>query len=235
MNRNIIVIGGSSGIGQACTERFITNNDHVFNLARSATSKEDKEGLTNIDYDISNDELNAEQLPEAIDSLIYCPGTINLKPFNLLTAKDFRNDFEINCVGFANTVRNLLPNLKNADSASVVTFSSVAVKEGMAYHASVAASKAAVEGLSRALSAEYSATGIRFNVVAPSMVDTPLAEKFLRTDEKKEAIKNRHPLKAIGEPSDIAEIVWFLTTDACSWMTGQVIRPDGGISSIYKS
>ena len=235
MDRNIIIIGGSSGIGSACTKRFLSDNDHVFSLSRNASSVDDREGLICIDYDVIEDDFNMDQLPDQIHALVYCPGTINLKPFGLLTPDDFRNDFEINCIGFANSVRTLIPNLKNAQSASVIAFSTVAVKVGMTYHASVAASKAAIEGLSRALAAEYATTGIRFNVIAPSMVDTPLAEKFLRTDGKKEAIRDRHPLRGIGDPSDIAEIVWFLTTDACSWMTGQVIRPDGGISSIYKN
>lgn len=233
MEKNVLIVGGTSGIGSACVERFMQSDDNVFVVSRSIPD-DASVGPTTLSCDIIEEKLSVEQLPDRIDALIYCPGTINLKPFNLLSLEDFRNDFEINCVGFVNVLQSAMPKLKNSESASVVAFSTVAVKKGMAFHSSVAASKGAIEGLVRSLAAEYASSGIRFNVIAPSMVETPLAEKFLRTEEKKEAIRNRHPLKKIGDPNEIAELVWFLTSNSSSWITGQVLRPDGGISSVYK-
>jgi NAD(P)-dependent dehydrogenase (short-subunit alcohol dehydrogenase family) len=134
-------------------------------------------------------------------------------------------------VGAVKAIQGILPNLKQAENASVVLFSTVAVQSGFNFHTQVSASKGAIEGLTRALAAEL-APGIRVNCIAPSLTDTPLAGKLLNSDEKKEANAQRHPLKRIGTPSDIASMAAFLLSGASSWMTGQVLHVDGGMSSI---
>ena len=175
------------------------------------------------------DDIN---FPETIDSLIYAPGSINLKPINRLTEDDFRSDFEINVIGAVKIIKKILPNLKKADHASVVLFSTVAAKLGMPFHASVAASKSAVEGLTKTLAAELSSQKIRVNAIAPSLTDTSLAAQLLSTPEKREAAAKRHPLQEIGSPQEMAEMAAFLISDNARWITGQIIGIDGGMGSI---
>jgi len=133
--------------------------------------------------DILTGNLDEINFPDIVDGLVYAPGSINLKPFNRLTLEDFKNDFEINVLGAVKIIQKLLPNLKKSESASVVLFSSVAAKLGMPFHASISASKSAVEGLTKSLSAELSSQKIRVNAVAPSLTDTNLASQLLSTPE----------------------------------------------------
>lgn len=170
-------------------------------------------------------------LPPVLDGLVYFPGTITLKPFHRLTAEDFLRDFQINCLGAAAAIQAALPSLKAAPAASIILFSTVAVAQGMPFHASVSAAKGAVEGMALALAAEF-APKIRVNVIAPSLTDTPLAGTLLGTEAKREVSAKRHPLQQVGDPEDVAKMVAFLLSDASKFMTGQVLRPDGGLSSI---
>ena len=185
-----------------------------------------------IPYDAENGELEVAKLPETINGLVYCPGTINLRPFKGLRPEVFTRDFSINVMGAIKTLQAVLGRLQNSEvPASVVFFSTVAVQTGMPFHSSVATAKGALEGLSRSLAAEL-APKIRFNVLAPSLVNTPLAEKFLNNDTKKSNADARHPLQRIGSPEEIARMVAFLLGDQSSWMTAQTITIDGGIGSI---
>jgi NAD(P)-dependent dehydrogenase (short-subunit alcohol dehydrogenase family) len=154
-----------------------------------------------------------------------------LKPFHLLRSRDFVRDLEVNYLGAVKTLQHYLPRLREADSASVVLLSTVAVQTGLAFHASVAGAKGAVEGLTRALAAEL-APKIRVNAVAPSLTDTPLARSLLNQPAKRESASKRHPLQRIGTPADIASAVCFLLADESGWITGQVIAVDGGLSRI---
>lgn len=168
-------------------------------------------------------------LPETLHGLVYFPGTITLKPFHRLSDDDFLRDLQVNLLGAVRLMRLALPALKNAEGASVVFFSSVAVRAGLPYHASIAAAKGALEGMTRSLAAEL-APRIRVNCIAPSLTDTPLAEMLLNSDEKREAAGKRHPLHRIGDPAENARLVAFLLGDDSAFMTGQVLRPDGGLS-----
>jgi NAD(P)-dependent dehydrogenase (short-subunit alcohol dehydrogenase family) len=155
-----------------------------------------------------------------------------LKPFSRLTNEDFTTDLNISLIGLVKTLQTFHPNLRKAQKASVVLFSTVAVQTGMSYHASVAAAKGALEGLSRSLAAEWASQSIRVNTIALSLTDTPLAERLLSSEERREASASRHPLKRIGSPEEVASTTMFMLSDASSWMTGQIINLDGGISSI---
>lgn len=230
MKKNILIIGGSSGIGLALVNQ-LSENHTLFVASRSY---ENLNGLsvTHIPFDVETDELDSSLLPDTLHGLVYCPGTINLRPFKGLKPEVFAKDFSINVMGAIKTVQATLAPLQNGDTpASVVFFSTVAVGTGMPFHASVATAKGALEGLSRSLAAEL-APKIRFNVIAPSLVDTPLAEKFLNNDTKKANAAARHPMQRVGKPEEIAEMTMFLLSDNSSWMTAQTLTIDGGIGSI---
>jgi NAD(P)-dependent dehydrogenase (short-subunit alcohol dehydrogenase family) len=189
--------------------------------------------LENIEH-YSYDVLSNEQLPQIsqqIDGIVYCPGSINLKPFRTLKHQDFITELELNVLGAIKILQAYSSNLVQSKNASVVFFSTVAVQAGMPFHSSVAVSKGALEGLTRALAAEF-APKIRVNCIAPSLTQTPLAGKLINTPEKLEAGANRHPLKRIGTASDIANAAEFLLSEKAGWVTGQVIHIDGGMSTL---
>lgn len=168
---------------------------------------------------------------ETIDGFAYCPGTINLKPFHGLKLEDFQMDFEVNVKGAIKTLQPIVKQLKKQGNASIVFFSTVAVQQGMPFHSSVAASKGALEGLTRSLAAEL-APHVRVNCIAPSVTDTPLASRILSSEEKKEASGKRHALNRVGSADEVARLAAFLLSDESGWMTGQIIGLDGGMSAI---
>ena len=229
MKKNILLIGGSHGIGLAVAE-MLAEDHNVIIASRTSTNLENLNVIYH-EFDVTRDDIETLELPDKIDGLVYFPGSINLKPFRALKQADFQEDLQINFLSLVKVVQGLLPKLKQSEQASLIFFSSVAVKMGMPYHTSVSASKGAIEGFSKALAAEY-APSFRVNVIAPSLTDTPLAGKLLSSEEKKQKMDSRHPLKRIGTPQDIANVVVFLLSDKSSWMTGQVLGMDGGLSSI---
>ncbi|MDQ6813844.1 MAG: SDR family oxidoreductase [Bacteroidota bacterium] len=227
--KNIVVVGGTKGIGRGIVERLTGSN--VFVIARSDGELNGVATIHFIKADATKDVLNAALLPEVIDGIVYCPGSINLKPFHRLTSEDFINDWHTNFMGAVKVIQQLLPALKKSESASVVLFSTVAVATGMPFHASIASAKGAVEGLTKSLAAEL-APRIRVNCIAPSLTDTSLAEKLVNTAEKIEAGGKRHPLQRIGQAGDIAEMACFLLSEKSAWITGQIMHVDGGMSAL---
>lgn len=225
MNKTYLLIGGSYGIGYALARSLSEAGNAVNVFSRTPGEVAGLAGVTHTQFDALSDELAVEG---PIDGLAYLPGTIDLKPFHRFTDADLLRDLEVNYIGAARAIRCALPNLTEAQSSSIVLFSTVAVQTGMPFHASIAGAKGAVEGLTRALAAEL-APKIRVNCVAPSLTDTPLAEKLLNTDQKRDAAGERHPLKRHGRASDIAAAAEFLLADRSSWTTGQILHVDGGI------
>ncbi len=234
MNKTYLMIGGNSGIGEACLRRIIEQNHRLITVTRTELKSANVSLHTALKADASTTLPDIEDYTQSLDGVIYCPGTISLKPFTSTLIENFRNDFEINVIGLVNTLQCSLPLLKNSPKASVVAFSTIASKLGMPYHSSIATSKCAVEGLIRTLAAEYASNNIRFNAIAPSIVDTPLAARILTNNQKKEEIARKHPLKKIGSADDIASLTMYLLSEDSSWITGQVIHSDGGLSSISK-
>jgi NAD(P)-dependent dehydrogenase (short-subunit alcohol dehydrogenase family) len=228
---NILVVGGNSGIGKEIVS-LLEQEDHTVYTLNRGESGDDNGNAHHIKGDVlkvGKDDL--EDLPDELHGLVYCPGTINLKPFPRLSEEDFHNDFQINTMGAVRITQLVLSRLKKSENASVVYFSTVAVQSGMTFHASVAAAKGALEGIGRSLAAEL-APKVRVNLVAPSLTDTPMASQLLSTDDKREGAKKRHPLQQIGEPKDIANAVSYLLSEKSKWMTGQVLHLDGGLSSL---
>jgi NAD(P)-dependent dehydrogenase (short-subunit alcohol dehydrogenase family) len=228
--KTFLVVGGTSGIGLETT-KLLSQNNRVIVLSRT---NRNLEGLNNVEFHSADVIKSAGELPQindSIDGIVYCPGTINLKPLKSLKIEDFQNDFEINLLGAVKVVNKYYNNIKSSGKGSIVLFSTVAVQTGMTYHSSVAASKGAVEGLTRSLAAEFS-PNIRVNCIAPSITNTPLAEKLLNNEAKLKASEDRHPLKRIGSAEEIAQTVEFLLSEKSGFITGQIIKVDGGISSV---
>ncbi|NRB48462.1 MAG: SDR family oxidoreductase [Saprospiraceae bacterium] len=225
--KNILVVGASSGIGKALAELLQEQGHNVMGTYRS----NELPGSQFHYLDVLEDELSLEFLPDSLDGLVYCPGSINLKPFARLKPAAFEEDYKLQVIGAIKVLQAALKSLKKSGSASVVLFSTVAVQAGFNFHAQVAASKGALEGLTRSLAAEF-APKIRVNCIAPSLTDTPLASKLLNSEDKKAANAQRHPLKKIGTPEDIAEMAAFLLSDKSAWISGQVMHVDGGMSNL---
>ena len=228
MGKSILIIGGSSGIGEALVTQLNEGSNQLF-LASRSESQITGENIHYQQIDVLGDfQLD---LPEQLDAVVYCPGSINLKPFHRLKEEDFLADFKVNHIGAVKVIQQSLKALKKSENASIVLFSTVAVQTGLSFHSSVASAKGAIEGLGKALAAELAPT-IRVNVIAPSLTDTPLAERLLSSDDKKKANADRHPLKSIGTAEDMANTARFLIGEDSRWMTGQVIAVDGGMGSL---
>lgn len=227
MKKNIVLIGGTHGIGHAIVTQLVSENT-IFVASRSNEGLEDLD-VKHIPFDATKDDLDTSNFPDEIHGFVFCPGSINLKPFKMMGLDTFEQDMHLNFFSLVRVLKTLMP--KMTDNASMVFFSTVAVTSGMPFHTSVSASKGAIEGFAKSLAAEY-APKLRVNVVAPSLVDTPLSSRLLNNDKKREAMAERHPLKRVGSPEDIANIAVFLLSDDSSWMTGQIIGVDGGLSTL---
>ncbi len=226
--RTVLVVGASSGIGREIASGLARAGARVL----AACRRPGPEGSEHLPLDVTREELPAGTLPEALHGLVYCPGTIRLKPFARLSREEFLEDLEVNYLGAVRVLASALPRLKAApEGAAVVFFSTVAVATGMPFHASIAGAKGAVEGLTRALAAEL-APRIRVNAVAPSLTETPLAEALLRDEARRKAAAERHPLKRVASAVEVAEAALFLLSDAARHITGQVLRVDGGLGSL---
>jgi len=227
--KNILLIGGSYGIGLAIAKELVNANT-IYIASRTAEGLENL-NVTHIPFNASTDSLDSSLLPSVIDGLVYCPGSINLRPFKGLKIETFESDMQINFFSMVKVIQSIIPQLSASNQSSIVLFSSVAASMGMPFHTSVSAAKGAIEGFAKALAAEY-APKIRVNVVAPSLTDTPLASKFLNSDEKKEKSASRNPMKKVGTSEDIAQMAGFLLSDKSNWISGQVFHVDGGMSTL---
>ncbi len=227
--KNILIVGASSGIGLALAHRLSSENHQVYGTYRN-TPLASNTNLEAHALDVESD-FDIDFLPEQIDGLVYCPGTINLKPFARIKPEAFVSDLNLQVVGAIKVIQACMSRLKKSDNPSILLFSTVAVQSGYNFHSQVSVSKGAIEGLTKSLAAEF-APKIRVNAIAPSLTDTPLAAKLLSSDQKREANAERHPLKRIGTAEDMASMGRFLLSEEASWITGQIMYVDGGMSAI---
>lgn len=229
--KNFLIVGASSGIGQQLANTLAELGYRVYGTYNTHPVHDHSDNLSYHRLDVMADELDLDFLPERVDGLAYMPGSINLKPFNRFKPSEFLDDYRLQVLGAVKVVQAVFPKMKAAPTASMVFFSTVAVSTGFSFHSLVSSSKGAVEGLTRALAAEL-APRVRVNCIAPSITDTPLASFLLNSDQKREANDQRHPMKRIGSPDDIAGMAAFLLSDEATWITGQVLHVDGGMSSV---
>lgn len=222
----LLVIGGSKGIGKAIIEENISDN-YVINISRTSPDL----NHANLKH-ISLDAL-VDPLPdiEQVDRLVYCLGSINLKPFKSLKESIITDDFNINVLGAVRIMQKYLPKLEASSNGSIVLFSTVAVKLGMPFHASVAMAKGALEGLAKTVAAEY-ATKVRCNIIAPTITDTPLGSRVLRNDRMREAMVERHPYKQYLQPKEVAQMATYLMSSISKPVSGQVFQLDAGITTV---
>lgn len=228
---NYIIIGASSGIGQQLALQLSNAGHQVYATYFKNKLTSENENLQYHYLNVMDEAIKLDFLPESISGLIYCPGSINLRPFERIKPADFAADYQLQVVGAVKTIQATLPRLKKSEHSSIVLFSTVAVQTGLSFHTQVSASKGALEGLTKALAAELAPT-IRVNCIAPSLTDTPLAASLLNSEQKREANAQRHPLKRIGTVKDIAELAEFLISEKAGWITGQILHVDGGFSSL---
>lgn len=226
---NYAVVGGTSGIGRRIVELLQAEGHEIWVTGRDPKGVESLDRVHFSEWSVQDDAQF--ELPPVLDGLVYAPGTIQLKPFHRISIDQFKEEMETNTWGAIRAIQHALPVLKASNQASVVLFSTVAVKQGMPFHASIVAAKGAIEGLTRSIAAEY-APAIRVNAIAPSLVNTPLAGRLLSTPEKVDASGARHPLKRVGQPDDIASLAVFLLSSQAGWISGQVMGVDGGMSAL---
>lgn len=222
--KNILIIGGSKGIGFEILKQQLANNNQVMNISRNMPE------ITHNNLKHFSLNVLSDPLPdlENIDTIIYCPGSINLKPIGSLSIDDFRNDFEINVIGAVKVIQKYLTILKKGNNPSIVLFSTVAAKLGMPFHASIATSKAGVEGLVKSLGAEL-ASVVRVNAIAPTITETSLSANILRNDRMKENMVERHPMKNYLKPDEVANMANFLISENAKSISGQVFEMDYGL------
>jgi NAD(P)-dependent dehydrogenase (short-subunit alcohol dehydrogenase family) len=241
MKSTIIVYGATGAVGTH-TANLLHEQNYNLHLVGRDQGKLEKLGI-DLNAGITVGDVNDDTLfkrvkddtGSEIGGVVYSVGTINLGSIRRLKESDFLKDFKVNAMGAAMAVQSVLPKLKKHKGiSSIVLFSSVAAQRGFAMHASIGMAKGAVDGLTRSLAAEL-APNIRVNAISPSVTQTPLSEKILSNEQVAESIKNKHPLKRLGTPEDIATLATFLISKRSGWITGQVIGVDGGRSTIETS
>jgi NAD(P)-dependent dehydrogenase (short-subunit alcohol dehydrogenase family) len=236
MTGNYVIAGGTKGIGLEIVNQLRATANSVQVYSRQVDSLITDETVQHHVVDFTQDDIMLDGLPNSINGVVYCPGSINLRSFRSLKLQDFRSDLEVNLLGAVKLLQACMKGLKKGGTenpSSVVMFSTIAVSQGLSMHASVAASKAAVEGLTRTIANEW-APNVRVNCLAPALTNTPLAARFFENEETVKAMAAKYPLGRTGLPTDLASAAAFLLSPSSSWITGQVLSVDGGMSTVRK-
>ncbi len=229
--KNYFIVGASSGIGLELALTLHAEGHQVFGTYFTKEHADLPSGIHYQQLDVRSETLDFSFLPERLDGIVYCPGAISLKPFARISPAQFKDDFDLQVLGAIKCIQGNVARLKAGSTPSILLFSSIAASQGLNFHTQVSVSKAALEGLTKSLAAELAPT-IRVNCIAPSLTDTPLAQNLLNSDQKKEANGLRHPMKRVGTVADMAAYAAFLLSEKASWVTGQIIGIDGGLSTL---
>ncbi len=236
MSGHYVVAGGTKGIGLSIVEMLRSHAERIDVYARNQDDLVADSIVRFHSCDFTADSITLDELPDTIQGAVYCPGSINLRSFRSLKAADFEQDWQINVMGAIKFLQACQTGLNRAAEmrpSSVVLFSTVAVAQGLPMHASIAAAKGAIEGLTRSLAAEW-APKIRVNAIAPALTETPMAARFFTNDAAREALAARYPLGRTGVAADVAAAAAFLLGEHSSWITGQTLGVDGGMATLKK-
>lgn len=228
---NYLIIGASSGIGKKLSEKLAGSGHQVYGTYNNNELQPENNLIQLFPLNVLDETILLDFLPNTLAGIVYCPGSINLRPFERIKPVDFINDYNLQVIGAIKVIQAAASKLKTTENSSIILFSTVAVQKGLPFHSLVSASKGAIEGLTKALAAEY-APGIRVNCIAPSLTDTPMAAALLNSEQKKQANAERHPLKRVGTTDDIADMAEFLLSPKATWITGQIMHVDGGFSTL---
>ena len=240
MSKKFLIIGATGAVGSSLV-KLIKDDDRLANEAHLVGKNQDEVSKlsdeTGFNYTIADilqpdflEKIEQDLKDDDIHGIAYCVGSIDLKPINLITKKDYLKSFELNFFPIVDIIKKFQENLKR-NKSSIVLFSTVAVKQGFPNHSIISPVKASLEGLTVSLAAEL-APNIRINCIAPSLSNSKMASKLLKNTKISEAIAKQHPLKRLGEGLDSAALAKFLLSNESSWITGQIIGVDGGRSNV---
>ena len=240
MSKKFLIIGATGAVGSSLVKLIkdddrLANEAHLVGKNENDVSKLSEE--TGFSYTVADvlqsdflEKLEEDLKDVDIHGVAYCVGSIDLKPINLITKKDYLKSFELNFFPIVDIIKKFQENLKR-NKSSIVLFSTVAVKQGFPNHSIISPVKASLEGLTVSLASEL-APNIRINCIAPSLSNSKMASKLLKNTKISEAIAKQHPLKRLGEGLDSAALAKFLLSSESSWITGQIIGVDGGRSNV---
>ena len=232
-----VILGATGSIGSSLAKKLVDSGEQVHLVGRDETSLSELAKNLNSTFTVCDvlEENFSEKIlndlkDDPINGLAFCVGSIDLKPLKLTKKSDYMQCFNLNLISATEIIRASYDKLKK-NNGSIVLFSTVAARRGFTNHAIIASAKAAVEGLTVSLAAEF-APNIRVNCVAPSLTKSKIAEPMLKNTAIAEGIAKAHPLKRLGEGKDSAALAKFLLTEDSSWVTGQIIAVDGGRSKL---
>ena len=235
MSEKYLIFGATGSIGSSLAEQLKSSGNEIHLVGRNENEVSSIAKKLNCDFTVANvlDEGFVEKVKSDIQEIkgfAYCVGSIDLKPLKMVTEQDFNKCMKLNLYSAVEIIKGYQESLKK-NKGSVVLFSTVAAQRGFTNHAIIASTKAAVEGLTVTLAAEF-APNIRVNCIAPSLTKSKIAEPMLKNVEVADGIARAHPLKRLGEGKDSAALAKFLITDESAWVTGQIIAVDGGRSKL---
>ncbi len=237
MSKKILIFGATGSVGSSLTKLLKESSMDAHLIGKNEDEISNLKDQTGFSYSIADvtDQNFIETIDKDLDGLeisgiAYCVGSIDLKPINLVSKKDYLKSFELNLFPIVEIIKKFKDNLKK-NKSSVVLFSTVAVKQGFPNHSIISPVKASLEGLTVSLAAEL-APNVRVNCIAPSLSKSKMAGKILSNPKIAEGIAKQHPLKRVGEGNDSAALAKFLLSDESSWITGQIIGVDGGRSNV---
>ena len=235
-----VVLGATGGIGSELCKRLSGKGARLVAGARDQDKLDQLAGDTNV-HPISLDATKTKEVSGVfeqaveqygrVDGAANCVGSFMLKPAHRTTDEELSETLALNLNTAFGTVRAAAEHMP--EGGSVVLLSSVAARVGLANHEAVAAAKAAVTGLGLSAAATYLPRGLRFNIVAPGLVQTPMTEKVTASEASRQASEDLHPMGRLGEPADIASMIEWLLDPANGWITGQIFGVDGGLSSLH--